>query len=58
MQAAYLAPYGKWLLGRSVGGDHNGVQAAKIGLGDRPTDMGKAIFEEDGDFRQGDRAMF
>lgn len=49
MQAAFLALYGKWLLGRSVGGDHDGVQLAKIGFGDRLTDMGRAIFEEDGD---------
>ena len=39
MQAAYLARYGKWLPGRSVGGDHDGVQLAKTGLGERLTEM-------------------
>ena len=49
MQAAYLNLHGKWLLGRLGGGDHDGVQLAKVPFGDRPANMRGAISERDGE---------
>lgn len=44
MQAANFNLHRTWLLGKLGGGDHDGFQLAKIGFGDRPTDMGRTIF--------------